>query len=88
MASVDTIKRDVEHLFHTHPDVHINVSMKNPRVFLIDEPVTIKGTYAHIFLIEECSMGFPRTHTLQYADVLTHQVEILELSGIASSLPS
>lgn len=85
MASVDTIKRDIERLYRTNPNIHINVSMKNPRVFLLDEPVTITGVYAHIFLIEEHTMGVPKTHTLQYADILTHQVEILELDNVPAS---
>lgn len=85
MASVDTIKRDIEQLYRTNPHIHINVSMKNPRVFLLDEPVTIIGVYAHIFLIEERTMGTPKTHTLQYADILTHQVEILELAEMSSA---
>lgn len=50
MASVDTIKRDIERLYRTNPNIHINVSMKNPRVFLLDEPVTITGVLSLIHI--------------------------------------
>lgn len=79
MASLDLIKNQVKKLYQTHPKIHINVSMTHPRIRLKNEPVTITNVYPHIFQIEEYSNGFPKCHTLQYTDILTKQIEILEL---------
>ena len=81
MNSIEAIRREIERLFRTSPDVHINVTIKRPRVSLRDEPVLITGVYPHIFKIEEWHDGYPRSRTLQYADVLTGQIEIRELGG-------
>ena len=44
-----------------------------------DVPVRITGAYRHIFQVEEDSSGQPKRHALQYADVLTHDIELLNL---------
>ena len=41
--------------------------------------VKITGVYRHIFQVEEDSSGQPKRHALQYADVLTHDIELLDL---------
>jgi uncharacterized protein Veg len=78
-SSLDIIKSKIKRLYDTHQNIHINVSMTHPKVNLKNEPVTIKGVYPHIFQIEEQSSGSPKCHTLQYTDVLTKQIEILEI---------
>lgn len=78
-TSLDIIKSQIKRLYDTHPNIHINVSITRPKVDLKNEPVIIKGVYPHIFQIEERSSGSPKCHTLQYADVLTKQIEILEM---------
>ena len=46
---------------------------------LSNVPVKITGVYRHIFQVEEDSSGQPKRHALQYADVLTHDIELLNL---------
>ena len=79
MNSLDIIKTKIQKLYKSNPHIHINVAMTNPRVSLNNEPVVIKGVYPHIFQIEEKSSGSPKTHTLQYTEVLLHHIEIIEL---------
>ena len=59
--------------------IRINVSLRQPKLHLNDVPVKITGVYRHIFQVEEDSSGQPKRHALQYADVLTHDIEILDL---------
>lgn len=79
MISVDEIKRRIRTLYENAPTIHIDVNLTRPRVCLVNEPVVITGVYQHIFQIEECVDGAPKSHTLQYNDVLTNKIHILEL---------
>ena len=79
MASLDVIKNKIKELYETNPNIHINVAMTHPSISLQNEPVIIKGVYPHIFQIEERRSGFPKQHTLQYTEVLTKSIEILEM---------
>ena len=42
-------------------------------------PVKITSVYRYIFQVEEDSSGQPKRHALQYADVLTHDIELLDI---------
>lgn len=79
MNSLDIIKAKIQKLYKTNPNIHINVSITNPKLNLKNEPVVIKAIYPHIFQIEEKSSGLPKTHILQYTDVLQHYIDIIEL---------
>ena len=61
------------------PNIRINVSLRQPKLRLSNVPVKITGVYRHIFQVEEDSSGQPKRHALQYADVLTHDIELLNL---------
>ena len=80
MTQLDIIKGNIKKLYKTNPNIHINVSMKRPNVCLSNEPAIIKGIYPHIFQIEERSSGFSRCYTIQYTDVLTKCIEIVEIA--------
>lgn len=79
MTALETIKNQIKNLYETNPDIHINISVTHPKINFQNDPVTIKGVYPHVFRIEEVSSGVPKCHTLQYTDVLTKQIEIIEL---------
>ena len=79
MNSLDIIKAKIQKLYKTNPNIHINIAITSPKVNLKNEPAVIKGVYPHIFQIEERSSGSPKTHTLQYTEVLLHHVDIVEL---------
>lgn len=78
MTQLDMIKRKVTDLFHTHPNIRMDVRMIHPKIELKNDPVTIKGVYKNVFRIEEYSSGVPKCHTLQYTDILTGQFRIIE----------
>ncbi len=82
MLSIDGIKKKIRHLYETDPHIHVNVAMNHPKIHLQNAAVTLKGVYPHIFQIEEYSRGVPECHTLQYADLLSGQIEILELGRL------
>lgn len=80
MTVIDNIKLKVRELYEKNPNIHITISMTHPKINLQNEPVVLKGVYPHIFQIEERTSGFVRCHSLQYSDILTKQIEILELN--------
>lgn len=81
MTQLAIIRDKIKKLYKTNPHIHINVLTKRPNICLSNEPAIIKGVYPHIFQIEERSSGFSRCYTVQYTDVLTKCIEIVEMAG-------
>lgn len=80
MDSLDSIKRKIAYLYKNHPKIHVNISLSRPKINLQNDPAKIVGIYPNVFIIEESSSGAVKSHTLQYIDVLTKQIEIVELN--------
>ena len=76
---LEQIREKVQYLFETAPQIHMNVSITHPKVELQNAPAVIIGVYRNVFRIEETSTGIVRTHTLQYADMVTDRIKILEM---------
>ena len=76
---LEQIRQRILERYRSDPKIRINVSIAQPKLHLSNVPVEITGVYAHIFQIEENSSGQAKRHTLQYTDVLTHNIEILDL---------
>ena len=72
------IRQRISERYLGDPNIRINVSLRQPRLHLNNVPVKITGVYRHIFQIEEVSSGPPKRHALQYTDVLTHDIELLD----------
>lgn len=79
MNALDVIREKIQERYDTNPQIRINVSLTRPNIRLKNEPVTIKGVYPHIFMIEDQNGGANKTHSLQYSDVLIGSIEILDL---------
>lgn len=73
------IRQRISERYRSDPNIRINVSLRQPRLHLNNVPVKITGVYRHIFQVEEDSSGQSKRHALQYADVLTHDIELLDL---------
>jgi len=73
------IRQRILERYQSDPNIRINVSLRQPRLHLNNVPVKITGVYRHIFQVEEDSSGQSKRHALQYADVLTHDIELLDL---------
>lgn len=73
------IRQHISERYRSNPNIRINVSLRQPRLHLNNVPVKITGVYRHIFQVEEDSSGQPKRHALQYADVLTHDIELLDI---------
>ncbi|MBK6087509.1 Veg family protein [Ruminococcus difficilis] len=78
MTQLDMIKKKVNYLYSVSPRIRINVRLNHPRLELKNDEVEIKGVYKNIFTIEEYTTGVPRIHSLQYVDILTGNIEIVE----------
>lgn len=76
---LEQIRKRISERYRSDPNIRINVSLRQPRLHLNDVPVKITGVYRHIFQVEEASSGQSKRHALQYTDVLTHNIEILDL---------
>ena len=72
------IRQRISERYLSDPNIRINVSLRQPRLHLNNVPVKITGVYRHIFQVEEVSPGPPKRHALQYTDVLTHNIELLD----------
>ena len=77
--TIDTIRKDIRNLFETNPHIHVNVTMRHPKVSVQNGPAVIKGVYPNTFQLEEAESGYTQRHSVQYNDVLIGRVEILEL---------
>jgi len=75
---LEQIRQRILERYLSDPNIRINVSLRQPRLHLNNVPVKITGVYRHIFQIEEVSSGPPKRHALQYTDVLTHDIELLD----------
>jgi len=73
------IRQRISERYRSDPNIRINVSLRQPRLHLNNVPVKITGVYRHIFQVEEDSSGQPKRHALQYADVLTHDIDLLDI---------
>ena len=78
MTQLDAIKKKIACLYATSPIIRVNVRLYYPRLEITNDIVKIMGVYKNIFCIEEYSTGFPRTHSLQYVDILTGNFEIVD----------
>lgn len=78
MYNMPQIQQCILERYQSNPKIRINVNITKPKLRLQNVPATITGVYAHIFQIEEALSGRTRRHTLQYTDVLTHNIEILD----------
>ena len=76
---LEQIRQRILERYRSDPKIRINVSIAQPKLHLSNVPVEITGVYANIFQIEENSSGQAKRHTLSYTDVLTHNIEILDL---------
>ena len=76
---LEQIRQRILERYRSDPKIRINVSIAQPKLHLSNVPVEITEVYAHIFQIEENSSGQAKRHTLSYADVLTHNIELLDL---------
>lgn len=76
--NIQQIRQRVLTRYQRNSSIRINISITQPKLHLSNIPAKITGVYAHIFQIEEFSSGKTVRHTLQYTDVLTHNVEILD----------
>ena len=76
---LEQIRQRILERYRSDPYIRINVSLRQPKLCLSNVPVKITGVYRHIFQVEEVSSGLPKRHALQYTDVLTHDIELLDL---------
>ena len=79
MNSLTAIKQGINYLFKTHPNVHVNVSLTQPKIHLMNHPVTITGVYPNIFQLEDRTGECPSSHIVQYVELMMGNVEIKEL---------
>ena len=79
MNEIQQIRQRILERYQRDPRICINVSIAKRKLHLNNVPVEITGVYAHIFQIEDTSSKPAKRYTLQYADVLTHNIEILDI---------
>ena len=76
---LEQIRQRILERYRSDPKIRINVSIAHPKLHLSNVPVEITGVYRNIFQVEDTASGQPKRYALQYKDVLTHNIEILDL---------
>lgn len=79
--SLDNIKSEIQKIYNTNPLIHINGAVTNPNMVFNNKPVIINAVYPHAFQIEEVGSRPPMIHVIQYADVLLHHIDIVEIES-------
>lgn len=74
--SLEVIKEKLEALKEENPNIHIN--LRKSRKKLQNHPVYIKSVHKNFFIVENRDGNYPASYTVQYAELLTGEVEILE----------
>ncbi len=89
MNPEEVIRNKIQFLYRKHPHIHVNILVKRPRrVILTDLPVIITGVYPHMFKVEYTNNSVIRSYMHQYTDLITKDVEILELPDLSSRMAS
>lgn len=87
MNQAEIIKDYIIYLYKHHPNIHVNIRSKQLRdQEFRNVPVTITGVYPNIFEIKEKNEKKPKRYTFQYVDVVTREIEVIELSGLLQKL--
>ena len=83
MNVLNIVRRRIQLLYEKHPNIHVNVTLKRPHKVIVNNlPVVITGVYPHMFQIEYTENGISRQYIHQYTDIVTREVEILEMPEI------
>lgn len=80
MRSLANIKSQVQTLFRTKPNIHMNETIPGSKIHLKKHPVTITAVYPNIFQVEDRTTDIPTTHTVQYVELMMGHIEIIELT--------
>ena len=80
MNTLNAIKAQVQTLYKTHPNIHMNVTIPGGKIHLKKHPVTITSVYPNIFSVEDRTTDPASTHIVQYVELMMGHVEIVELN--------
>ena len=75
MAAIDVIKNRVRERYLSNPDIHIDVSIKRPKIRIVNQEAKIIGVYKNLFQIK----AEGKRYTVLYSDILIKNVRIAEL---------
>ncbi len=79
MSQIEYIREHLRRLLRECPTVHMDVTLKSPKLSLQNAEATLTGVYPHLFQIEECVNGIAKRHTISYRDVIVKNIVIHEL---------
>jgi len=79
------IKNEIKRLYETDPNIHIDIKKSRSKAVNETVPAAIKHIYPRFFSVEEQCSGYPKCHTVHYADVLTGHVYISELGSFGKN---
>ena len=77
---LDALRARVRQLHQSKSIIHVSISNSHPTVVMVDVPVRILYASAQVFWIEREDRKPLFCNSFQYADLLTHRIEIKELA--------
>lgn len=75
MTALEEIKKRIQELYLSNPTIHVDVSIKRPKIKIVNQEAKIKGIYKNLFQIE----AEGKCYTVLYSDILIKNVRIAEL---------
>lgn len=82
IKTLDMLREQIKEMHRSKQTIHVSISNSHPKVCLIDVPVTIQYASAQVFWIERTDKIPLFCNSFQYADLLTHRIEIHELREV------
>ena len=79
MNPLEAIREKMKRLKDKDPNIHVNVTISRPKIRLDNTPAQILDIYPNVFRLRDIAQD--KLYTVKYSDILTRQVEIIELSG-------
>lgn len=76
--SAEEMRKMVEDLYGRTPRIHINLNLARKKLSNVE--VLIKSVHPRFFIIEHDDGGYIAKYTVRYDELLTSEVEVLELS--------
>ncbi len=80
MQQLDLLREKIKQMQQNKQIIHVSISNSHPKVVLVDVPVHIQFASSQVFWIEREDKKHLFCNSFQYADLLTHRIEIKELT--------
>ena len=69
MNSIDLIKTEIMSLYKINPRIHVNIFLRNPKIYLRNTPAVIKAVYEVVYILFHTGMRISEFCGLIISDI-------------------